>query len=69
MALDPKRPVQFDQPDGDTVYLPPWDFIVEHVKNLIEPITSKLSNENIDLLIIDETLDKWIPEDTENGGV
>lgn len=66
-TIDPKRPVQIDQPDGDTVYLPPWDYIVEHVKNLLEPITISLRGENEDLSIIDVTLDKWIPEDEEGG--
>lgn len=57
-------PLRIDQPDGDTVYLPPWDYIVEHMKDLIIPITQKVENINDSLTTINNKLDEWLPDNT-----
>ena len=58
--LDPNTPVQIDQPDGDTVYLPPWGYIVSHMKDLVDPVTITLRGINESLEVIDNKLSDWI---------
>lgn len=70
-VVDPNTPVRLDQPDGDTVYLPPWGFIVEHVKDLVVPITLMIGDMNDSLSAIEDRIDYWLEQqqpEEENGG-
>jgi hypothetical protein len=64
-VIDDKTPLTFDTPDGDTIILPPWDYIVDKISYLLEPTIEKMHNINQSLTVIDNRLDDWIPEDAE----
>lgn len=64
-VIDDKTPLTFDTPDGDTIILPPWDYIVDKICYLLEPTIEKMHNINQSLEVIDNRLDDWIPEDAE----
>ena len=64
-VIDDKTPLTFDTPDGDTIILPPWDYIVDKIGYLLEPTIEKMHNINQSLEVIDNRLDDWIPEDAE----
>lgn len=50
------RPIRIDQPDGDTVYLPPWDYIMDQVGPPLERVNNALVRINAALTTINEIL-------------
>lgn len=58
-------PLTFDLPDGDTVELCSWKFVLSKLNELIEPLTSVINNGNHSLDIINEKLIEWGPDENE----
>jgi hypothetical protein len=52
-------PTKFILPDGDTVSLIPWEYVLERMQEDLLPIISLLNAENADLKLIDDKLKEW----------
>lgn len=63
MTKDPKLPVTFDLPDGDSVQLIPWAFVVDKFEAILSPIIESMTMINKDLQEIDDKIVSWLPEE------
>lgn len=61
---DQRIPVTFDLPDGDSVALITWEFVVDKCNDILSGIIDNISLMNVDLARIDTKLDDWIPDDS-----
>ena len=65
MARDPKTPVTFNLPDGDSVALIPWDYVIDKLNEFLTPVADSIESINSDLTRIDNKLSEWVDEDEE----
>ena len=66
LTRDPKIPVTFDLPDGDSVALITWEFVVDKCNTILGGLVDNLELINTDLGRIDTKLSEWIDEEEED---
>lgn len=59
MARDEKIPVTFKLPDGDSVSLIPWAYVVDKLTEALTPVLDSIETINADLAKIDTKLTEW----------
>jgi len=61
-ARDNTIPVTFELPDGDTVDLITWDFVLKKLDEEMAETLAYLSNNNTQLTRIENRIDEWLAE-------
>lgn len=64
-ARDNTIPVTFELPDGDTVDLITWDFVLKKLEEEMAETLAYLSDNNTQLSRIDARIDEWLAEQGE----
>ena len=62
MARDEKTPVTFDLPDGDSVSLIPWAYVVDKFNTILRDPLDNIELINKDLERIDKKIGQWLSE-------
>lgn len=61
-ARDNTIPVTFELPDGDTVDLITWDFVLKKLDEEMAETLAYLLNNNTQLTRIENRIDEWLAE-------
>ncbi len=61
-ARDNTIPVTFELPDGDTVDLITWDFVLKKLDEEMAETLAYLTDNNIQLRRIENRIDEWLAE-------
>jgi len=61
-ARDNTIPVTFELPDGDTVDLITWDFVLKKLEEEMAETLAYLSDNNDQLTRIENRIDEWLAE-------
>lgn len=61
-ARDNTIPVTFELPDGDTVDLITWDFVLKKLDEEMAETLAYLSDNNDQLTRIENRIDEWLAE-------
>lgn len=61
-ARDNTIPVTFELPDGDTVELITWDFVLKKLDEEMAETLAYLTDNNIQLRRIETRIDEWLAE-------
>ncbi len=61
-ARDNTIPVTFELPDGDTVELITWDFVLKKLDEEMAETLAYLTDNNIQLKRIENRIDEWLAE-------
>lgn len=64
-ARDNTIPVTFELPDGDTVDLITWDFVLKKLDEELAEAFALISDNNTQLGRIDARIDEWLAEQGE----
>lgn len=67
MARDNTQPMVFELPDGDTVALITWDYIMKKLDEELTPIVESMSKINSYLERIDDRTQYWLDSQKEDG--
>lgn len=62
---DNTTPVTFELPDGDTVQLITWEFVLKKLEEVLNPTIDHLSVINTQLEKIDQKLESWIKDNED----
>ena len=63
MARNKETPLHFDLPDGDSVDLITWDFVLKELDNQLKGSLIKMSESNEHLKKIADKLESFIDDD------
>lgn len=63
MAVNESTPVTFNLPDGDSVALIPWAYVVDKLTEAFTPVLDSIEISNTHLTRISNKLSEWIDED------
>lgn len=61
-ARDNTIPVTFELPDGDTVDLITWDFVLKKLEEEMAETLAYLTDNNTQLRRIESRIDEWLAE-------
>ena len=67
MAIDDKTPVSFILPDGDTVQLCTWAFILDKLSEPLGRINTALAAINNDIDSINIRVDYWLSQQNDQN--
>lgn len=62
MAITEKTPVTFNLPDGDSVALIPWAYVVDKLTEALMPVSDSIEIINVQLIVIDNKLSSLLDE-------
>lgn len=65
-SFDDSQPVVFHLPDGDSVNLITWSYVLKQLNEQLQPVIDILTAENVDLERINDRVDEWL-ENQEHG--
>lgn len=60
MSVKASTPVTFELPDGDSVALIPWAYVVEKLDEALTPVLDSIEIINTKLTVIDNQLSNWL---------
>ena len=60
--FDPKQPLTFELPDGNTVNLITWDYVEDRLDRELSPVVTDLESINTQLGRIEDRIDQWLEE-------
>lgn len=61
-ARDNTIPVTFELPDGDTVDLITWDFVLKKLDEEMAETLAYIADNNVQLKRIEDRIDEWLAE-------
>lgn len=64
---DPNEPVKFAFPDGDSVALIPWGFVVDKLTPFINSLVPEIQATNADIQRINNRVQYWLDKQEEDG--
>lgn len=62
MARDANKPLTFQLPDGDSVSLVTWEYIVNKLESNLSTTIDTIEEINKDLNIINDRIGEWLKE-------
>lgn len=60
--FDPTQPLTFELPDGNTVNLITWEYVMKKLEEELSATLSYLSDNNTQLKQIEDRIDEWLAE-------
>lgn len=66
MARDNTQPMVFELPDGDTVALITWDYVMKKLDEELTPVVESMSKINSYLERIDDRVQYWLDSQKED---